>query len=65
MLPINVFIKVAFCFFQVGLQNFAQIPNFQNIGPWNWGIDFPVAWINFSIDFLVALNTIAYIYLLL
>ena len=59
MLPINAFIKVAFLFFQVWLGNLAQIPSFQNIGPRNWGMDFLVALITFSIDFLVALNTIA------
>ena len=59
MLPINAFIKVAFLFFQVWSGNLAQIPNFQNIGLGNWGMDFLVALITFSIDFLVALNTIA------
>ena len=59
MLAINAFFKVAFLFFQVLSGNLAQIPSFQNIGPWNWGMDFLVALITFSIDFLVALNTIA------
>ena len=60
MLPINAFIEVAlFCFFQVWLENLAEIKNFQNIGPGNLGMDFLVALTTFCIDFLVALNTIA------
>ena len=65
MLPINTFIKVAFLFFQVWSGNLAQIPSFQNIGPWKLGMDFLVALITFCIHILVALNTIAWVYLLL
>ena len=61
MLQINAFIHVAFLFFHVWLRNFAQI-QIQNFGPSNWGMDFPVAQITFGMDFLVALNTIAWVY---
>ena len=56
MHPINVFIKVAFLFFQVWSGNLAQIPNFQRKWSLNWSMDFLVALITFSIDFLVALH---------
>ena len=59
MLPINAFIKVAFLFFQVLSGNLAQIPN---IGPWNWGMDFFFALITFSIEILIALNMIAWVW---
>ena len=59
MLQINALIKGAFLFFQVWLENLAQIPN---IGPWNWGMDLFFALITFSIDFLIALNRIARVY---
>ena len=42
-----------------------QILCFQNIGPWNWGTDFLVRRNTFSMDFLFALNTITWVYLLL
>ena len=64
MLPISAFIKVTF-FLQVWSGNLAQIQSVQKNGPWNWGMGFLVALITFSIDFLVALNTIAWVYLLL
>ena len=60
MPPINAFIKIAFLFFEVWSENLAFI---QNIGPWNWGIDFLIALITFG--FCVALNTIAWVYWLL
>ena len=65
MLPIKAFNKVGFFIFQDWLGNFAQMPSFQNIDPWNWGMDFLFARITFSMNFLVALNTIAWVYLLL
>ena len=57
MLPINAIIKVAFLFFQVWSGNLAQIPSFQNNWSLKLGMDFLVALVTFSIDFLVALNT--------
>ena len=58
----NIFIPE---FFKFGWEIWLKNPSFQNIGPWNLGMDFFVALITFSIDFLVALNTIAWVYLLL
>ena len=65
MLPVNMFIRVAIYFYPVWIENFAQIPIFQIIGPSNYCMDFLVAWITFNIDSLVALNTIALVYFLL
>ena len=56
---INAFLKVAFMFFQVWSGNFAPIPSFQNIGPWNWGMNFLVAWTTISMHSLVALNSMS------
>ena len=66
MLPIDVFIKVAFfVFFKFGRKIWLKSKFPKNIGLWNWGKDFIVALITFSINFLVALNTIARVYRLL
>ena len=54
MFPSNALIMVAFIFIQFWSENFAQVPIFQSIGP---SIDFLVAQITFSMDFLVAINT--------
>ena len=63
MLPMKEFIMVAFVIhLQVWSENFAKIPSLQNIGPWNYGI---ISQITISLDFHVALNTIAWVYLLL
>ena len=65
MLPINAFIKVAFLFFKIGLEIWLKSQVSKKSCPWNWGMDFLFALIAFSIDFLVALNTIALVYFLL
>ena len=58
MLPINAFINVAFLFFSGLVRKFGSNPKLpKKIGPWNWGMDFLIALITFSIDFFVALNT--------
>ena len=57
MLPINAFIMVAILVFQVWSGNLAQIPSFKKNWSLKLGMDFLIALITFSIDFLVALNT--------
>ena len=44
-------------FFKFGQEIWLKSKVSKKIGPWNWGMDFHVALITFSIDFLVALNT--------
>ena len=56
MLPTIAVVREIIYFFKVWSGNFAQIYSFQNIGPWNWGMDFLVARIAFSMDLFVALK---------
>ena len=61
-------------FLKFGLEIWLKSKVSKTMGPWNWGMDFLVALITFNIDFLVALNgmslpialnTIAWVFLLL
>ena len=65
MIPFNtpwqekyLFIKVAFFGWEILLKS--QVSKIHE-GPWNWGMDFLVAWITFSMDILIALNNIAWV----
>ena len=59
MLLINAFIKVAFLFFSSLFRKFGLNPKFPKSWSLKLGMDFLVFLKTFSIDFYVALNTIA------